>query len=613
MLPNFPAVEVERIESDLNHEFRSLEAGYYAAKTKRQQSWKEYNFGKYGNEKQGASQIVDSTIYNAVEWMTPSLMQPFMETSDFIKIVPESASPRDIISAEYNRELLNYQMRKRMDMYSVYYDTFKVTLATGYSFMKLTWQRKDRKSGEPVGRPVVTPVTPDAIRYDWTVKGGFMNSSIVTHEEDWTRSDVLGMKDEDGVMNSRLEAAIASEGHNTRTARLRDEQVDDKAYVGEKLTVTDKSKSLYLRREHWTTYDVEGNGVLTPILAVFIDDHLVQVVSNPYDFQRPPFVMAECVRDPFGNPALGLAEILSDIQKYRTAILRMTSDNLNSQTNGLFEVDQTSVDDIGLQLLMNARAGTRVGIPVRKPGSINPIPTNPIANHVFPIWEMLEVAGENRGGFTRYSQGLDSKALNQTATGFVGITQRSEMRIWELASRFAESALKPLIRMMISLNQQMLEPQDIEVQFGIDARGQAIVDDETGEVINLTSSPGDLLRVHKDDISGYFSVNLDVNVGSDTQQKLNNLFQYGQYMATLPTVDPEVMNQVNQIILVETARLMGLPKVEGVVRSNYAEGRGTSIPLGAGAGPQGAASGGVQGSQGGAPVQGAFPPQLPPQ
>lgn len=612
-LPDFPAVDVDRMEHDLNQEFKSLEAGYYAAKTKRQQAWKEYHFEEYGNEKSGASKIVDSTIFNAVEWMVPSLIQPFMETADFIKVVPESAKVRDIIAAEYNRELLNYQMRKRMDLYSVYHDTFKTFLVTGFSFLKLTWQKKDGKRGEPVGRPVVTHITPDAIRYDWTVKGGFMHSKVVTHEEDWSRSDVLSMKKEKGVLEERLMYCIKGEGNNTKTDRLRDEQVDDKQYVGEKLTISEKAKSLYLRREHWTEYDLEGNGMLEPVMAVFIDDKLVQVIRNPYDFKRPPFVMAECVRDPFGNPALGWAEVLSDLQKYKTAILRMTSDNLNSQTNGLFEVDQTAVDDIGLQLLMNARNGTRVGIPVRRPGSINPIPTNPIAQHAFNVWELLEVAAENRGGFTRYSQGLDSKALNQTATGFVGITQRSEMRLWELATRFAESALKPLIRMMISLNQQLLEPQDIEIQFGIDGRGQAIEDPETGEQFSLTFEPGELLSVHKGDISGYFSVNLDINVGSDNQERLNNLFQYGQYLAALPTVDPNVLNAANQIILVEAARLMGLPKIESVVRSNYVGGRGTAIPAGpnAGAGQTAGTSGGVQGTQTESVLSQALPAQLP--
>jgi hypothetical protein len=611
-VPSYPAVSVSRMEQDLNSEFETLSAGYFTRKTKRMEAWKQYNFQPYGNEKDGASKIVDSTIFNVVEWMTPSLIQPFFETSDFIKVVPESSSMEDIIAAEYNRELLNYQMRKRMDLYSMYYDTFKTFLVCGDAYLKLTWQNKDPKSGEPVGRPLMTPVTPDAMRYDWTVKGGFMNSKVVTHEEDWSRSDVIGMKGMKGVFDHRIDRVVAGGGRSLRTDRLRDEQVDDKAYIGEKMDISDKAKTLFLRREHWTEYDMKGDGILVPIMAVFIDDVLVQVMENPYDFKRPPFVMAECVRDPFGNPALGWADILSDIQKYRTALLRMTSDNMNSQTNGMFEVDQTSVDDIGLQLLMNAPQGSRIGIPTRKPGSITPIPSNPIAGHAFQVWELLEVAAENRGGFTRYSQGMDSKSLNQTATGFVGITQRSEMRLWEIATRFAESTLKPMIRMIISLNQQNLTAQDIEVQFGIDGRDMVMQDPETGEEIPMSAEPGDLIRVGKEDIGGAFSVTLDLQVGSDKQQNINNMFQYGQYLGSLQTVDPNVLNDVNQVILAETARLMNLPKVANVIRRNNAQsGRGIGLPFNSPVGPAPGAGGGIQGAQNESVISEAISGQLP--
>jgi hypothetical protein len=315
--------------------------------------------------------------------------------------------------------------------------------------------------------------------------------------------------------------------------------------------------------------------------------------------------MAECVRDPQGNPAMGWAKILEDIQKYRTAMMRMGSDNLNSQLNGLYEVDSTCVDDIGFQLWMNSPQGSRIGIPSRRPGSIQPLKSNPLAPQVFQLWEMTDIAAENRGGFTRYSQGMDSKALNQTATGFVGITQRSEMRLWEIATRFSENTLKPLIRMTISLNQQNLDEQDIEIQFGINGRGQVAVDQRTGEEVELSLKPGELLSVSKEDLAGYFSVALDLQVGSDRQQKINNLFQWGQYFA--PYIQAgQIPAETIQTIASETARLMDLPKVESQMRGSYAGGRGTAIPVGP-SGSQGGFGSGVLGAEGEPPVSEANP------
>jgi hypothetical protein len=163
--------------------------------------------------------------------------------------------------------------------------------------------------------------------------------------------------------------------------------------------------------------------------------------------------------------------------------------------------------------------------------------------------------------------------------------------------------------MMISLNQQMLSKVDIEVQFGIDGKGIQFTDSE-GNAQTIDADPGELIQVTDKDIAGYFSVNLDLQVGSDKQQKVNNMFQYGQYLGSLQTVDPEVLNAVNQVILVETARLMDMPKVENVVRRQNL-GRGISFPnSNAGTGEAGAPSGGLQGAEGQPNLQGIDPAGL---
>jgi len=176
------------------------------------------------------------------------------------------------------------------------------------------------------------------------------------------------------------------------------------------------------------------------------------------------------------------------------------------------------------------------------------------------------------------------------------------MRLWELATRFGEGTLKPLVRMLIALNQQMLEPQDIEIQFGIDARGQVAYDSETGEEFPLDKGPKELLRIHREDIAGYFSVNLDIQIGSDKQNQINNMMQFAQYFA--PYVGQALPPEVISVIATETARLMGMPKVEAIVRKGvYVGGGNTAIPIGA-AQPTGAMGGPVQGAGADASLQG---------
>ena len=601
-LPNFPKVSLSAIERDLNTEYQDLQGGYDTAKAYRIQQFKEYAFQPYGNEKDGASKIVDSTIFNAIEWMVPTLIQPFTQTDNLIEVNPNGGDARSLITAGVIKELLNYQIKKRMDLYGLLYDTIKTFLIGGTAYMKLVWVNKDKSKAEPVGRPEYISVNPDQMRHDWTAKK-FSDSHVVTQDEEWTRTDILEWMDgQKGLIKGRLDQVLASQGRGTKTARLREENQEQKNWVGETTQAPSASMGLYLRREHWTKYDVDGDGKAVPVLCVFFDNILVQVIKNPYDFQHPPFVAAECVRDPLGNPASGWASNLSDIQKFRTGLLRMLSDNLNAQQNGIYEVDRTNVDDIGFQLLRHAPQGSRIPIPVRKTGSINPLTPAPIAQHAFTAWEMLAVEGENRSGNTRYSQGLDSNSLNQTATGIVTITQRSEMRMWEVATRFAESAFKPLIRMTIALNQQKLDTMDLQMQFGIEVHDKELK--AMSEFFNskVSFEPGEWITLNRGDIGGYFTVDLDVMVGSDRQTKINNLLSYMQYVA--PYVGQGVPQEVIAFVAVELAKEMGLPQIQGLMKESYVGSRGVSIPASLFPSVQGSSQTGGSPSQGATGAQG---------
>ena len=613
-LPNFEKVSVARVEQDLNTEYEDLLSGYNTAKTYRMQQWREYAFQPYGNEKDGASKIIDSTIFNAIEWMVPTLIQPFVQTDSLLEITPNGGDARSLVTAGVLRELLEYQIKKRMNLYEFLYDSIKTFLIGGTSYMKLTWVDKNKSKAEPVGRPTFTSINPDQIRYDWTAKC-FAESHVVTQDEEWTRTEVIEWfekQNENTIIKGRKDQVLASPGRGMKTARLREEQQEQKNWVGETTSAPSSSMGLYLRREHWTKYDVDGNGKAVPVLGVFFDDILVQVIKNPYDFQTPPFVAAECVRDPLGNPASGWASNLSDIQKFRTGLMRMLSDNLNAQQNGLYEVDRTNVDDVGFQLLRHAPQGSRVPIPVRKPGSINPLAPAPIAQHAFTAWEMLAVEGENRSGNTRYSQGLDSSSLNQTATGIVTITQRSEMRMWEVATRFAESAFKPLIRMTIALNQQKLDNMDLQLQFDVDAHDDQLKEMDEYFGTKSTYKAGEWITLNKGDIGGYFTVGLDVMVGSDRQTKINNMLSYMQYVA--PYVGQAVPAEVITTIAIELAKEMGLPNVQGLMKDQYVGTRGATVPRGyfpdgvSGGNPQGASP--SQGATGATGQGGALPAEL---
>jgi len=594
MLPNFKNVETLTIERDLEHEFRDLESGYRTSKSRRIQFNKEYKFQLYGNERPGESSFVDSSIFDAIEWMIPAMIQPLVETNDFMQVKPVAASVQNIIKAQLARESLNYQIRRKNDFYLHLHDILKGFAIGGESFGKLVWIPKDEAAGNPVGYTKIIAVPADQIRYDWTVKN-FEDSSVVTQEEDLTRSQVLNLfmknkntqthqhvvnqKDlKEGVIMERFNQAIMTQGSNTKTSYLRDERTEARNYVGERTSNSDVNKGLYLRREQWTMYDIEGNGFMEPVLAVFIDDHLVQVVKNKMPDKQPPFLRGECVRSVDGNPAMGIAELLSTIQKYQTGIMRMFSDNLNSQHNGMYEYDQLNVDQVAIMLLQNAPAGSKVPLPVRKMGSIQPITPAPIASQAFAINEKLDSIKENRSGFTRYSQGSDSKSLNQTATGITQILSRSDLRTWELIMRFSESYMTQMGRKVLSMTQEFMEEQDIELQFNV--KPIKLVSSQGVPVTIPGRRAGDWVKINNKDLGGHFDLILDIKSKQETQDQINNnmawVTNFGPYLQ-VAGMSPDVIKTV----MLTTAKLMGNTEIETTIREEivHVGTGGVTVPI----------------------------------
>ena len=577
-IPGMPKVSYSRVSAEMEDEYKSLESGYNTGKGRRLSHWKQYRFQLYGNETTGQSKYVDSTIFDVISWMVPTLLQPFVQTDNLIKVDPTDATLQAIIKASLLQELLTNQIKKRLPWYNILYDTFLAGAVQGESYLKVTWYKGE--GSDPVSRPVVSVVPAAGIRYDWTAQN-FADSHVVIHEEDLPRTEILKLFKHGkapGVVKEAYDRVMESHGRSIKSPNLRDEEQNQPSWVSEGARASTKSMNLFLRREQWTMYDIEGKGEAEPVLAVFLDDTLVQLIKSPSPIPggRPPFEVFQAMRDPLGNPAFGWPELLCDVQKFKTAILRLVSDNLNAQQNGLYEVDRTNVDDVTMMLLRRAPQGARTPLPVRKPGSITPLPVLPIAAHAFTSLETMNVAGENRSGMTRYSQGLDSNSLNQTATGITQIMQRSDMRMWEVAMRFTETTLKPLIRTLIAYNQKFLDKASVQLQFGVPGvPGTNVPPIPAGQWMNLG----------KEDIGGFYTVDLDVDIVSDRQQKVADILQFAQFFGQ--SMPPEKMVALGAEVL----QLMGIKNMRHIFGESHAGTRGIEIPIGnftGGAGGEGA-------------------------
>lgn len=240
--------------------------------------------------------------------------------------------------------------------------------------------------------------------------------------------------------------AVGSIGNSVSTLEFNVEandmlgEVQGDVYTGE----LHESHMLYQYAELYLMLDVDGDGIAEWNQVCLVNGSMVsheQVDGHPFAdmclMPRPHAYFGDCP-----------ADRAYDIQREHTNLARALLDNTYLSVNARTYVNM----DAGVEIedLLDNRPGGIVrgrGDPKMAIGTVGQPNVDAPA---FNLGEWLENELENRTGFTKYSQGMDSEALNKTAHGIDLITQKSDMRL-RLMSRFAGAAIKVMFRKLLKL------------------------------------------------------------------------------------------------------------------------------------------------------------------
>ncbi len=142
-----------------------------------------------------------------------------------------------------------------------------------------------------------------------------------------------------------------------------------------------------------------------------------------------------------------IADVVMEIQRIKTALLRAALDNAYLANNPRVEVAESHAGDNTLDDLLISRPGGVVR--TKQPGGINwqPVPT--IGQHVFPLLEYQDARLERRTGVTEQGQGLDPESLqNQTATAANAMISMAQSRMKLIARVLAETGIRDLFTLV---------------------------------------------------------------------------------------------------------------------------------------------------------------------
>lgn len=430
----------------------------------------------------GRSTAVSSDVSDTIEGLMPSLMEIFAGGDEVVKFSP--VGPEDVRAAEQETDYVNHCFMQRNPGFLVLYSFIKDALLSKVGITKV-WTEEEEKEEEETyydqpgdalqvilqkpgveviehtpkendlhdikvvcrtkyKRHKVEPVPPEEFGIARRAKN-IKDAGYVFHETTTTVGDLIAQGyDEDQV------EALGSEDGVTGTEQSSRDTVDETTGSS-----GDEGLNKTLRpvqvTEHYIRMDYKGDGKpklyrvktggdVGDVLTRDGKPDLEEVEYSPFAAMTPVIVTHRF----FGK---SIADLVMDIQRIKTALLRGMLDNLYLHNNPRVEVAQSHVTDQTLDDLLVSRPGGIVR--TKAPGGLQWQNVPDITTSIYPALEYFDATREWRTGVTRQGQGIDANALNnQSATAVSQAFTAAQARMKLIARIFAETGIRDLFSLL---------------------------------------------------------------------------------------------------------------------------------------------------------------------
>ncbi len=170
-------------------------------------------------------------------------------------------------------------------------------------------------------------------------------------------------------------------------------------------------------------------------------------VVNVVPCDQIPFVCFTPDPTPHSWDGASITDIVADIQRIKSAILRNVMDSLVMAVNPRMMVQEGSVN---MKDVLNTEVGAIIR--ARSPGAVTQLDMPFVGQQALPILGMLDEIKATRTGITKASMGLDSQNLQSATSVAVDATVKAAQAHIEMIARiFAETGLKPLFKGVLKL------------------------------------------------------------------------------------------------------------------------------------------------------------------
>lgn len=578
---------------DLKQDYEDAKPAHDALKSK-VQVWRD-NLHIEGAAKvkspKGNSSIVPKLIRKQAEWRYPALSDPFLSTEDVFNVSP--VTWEDKKGANQNQILLNHQFNTRINKVKFIDDYVRAAVDEGSAVVRVGWEFEEEEYTDqfPIVEyrinPEVAPLHEELARkkaespaeyeldvpeelktaHEMTMEQGVPIEAVVLgfREETRTRTvknqPTVEVREIDNVMidpscNGDLDKAnFVIDSFESSIAKLKKDgkyknldkiEVNNHSILNEpdhsnnspdpNFNFNDKARKLFVVYEYWGYWDIDGDGVLKPIVASWVGNTLIRLEENPFPDKKLPFVVVPYLpvrKRVHGDPD---GELLEDNQRIIGAVTRGMIDVMGKSANGQTGMRKDMLDatnrrkfDAGQDYEFNANVDPRVGV------YMHTYPEIPQSAQF--MLQMQNMEAESITGVRSFSQGIGSQSLGEVAAGIRGALDAASKRELAILRRLSEGIIK-IGRKIIAMNAEFLSEK---------------------EVVRLTNEEFQVIR--RDDLPGNYDLKLSISTAEEDNNKAQELSFMLQTMGN--NMDPFM----SKIILADIARLRKMPELAKKIES----------------------------------------------
>lgn len=528
--------------------------------------------------KEGRSKVQPKLVRKQNEWRYSALEEPFLSTDDMFIVNP--VTYKDVEAAKQNMLILNKQFRTDIPKVKFINKYIRTAVNTGTVIVKLNWEYEKGIVTEEV--PVYTK-TPEELysALQQKINAGQMTEEEAIPimesgqpiqigvesrevEEDVINRPVLQVKDSRNVIidpscegdidnaqfiidifltdlstlkkDSRYSNLDLISENQFNGASLDDYQYYDTEYKTDpNFKFQDKPRKKLVAYEYWGYWDINGDGIVKPIVATWIGDVMIRLEENPYPDKKLPFVVVQYL-PPDHDTIYGDsdASLLKENQDIIGAISRSIIDLIGRSANAQQGVRKDLLDPInrdrfnkGMDFEYNPVTNIENAL------YMTHIPEVP--RSALELIQLQNSEAEALTGVKAFTGGISGDALGSSVGGIRSALDATAKRELGILRRLSDG-LKEIGKKIIAMNSVWLSDE---------------------EIIRITDD--DFVAIKRSDLAGNFDLSLTVSTAEMDNQKASEL----AFM--LQTTGNSLPFDITKIILTKIADLRKLPDLSKMI------------------------------------------------